>query len=101
LSEFPRPWGYVRLLRGGRRLAWIFRFCAAVLLGAAVVPTTVRAQDCGRPAIFWDTGSGPFEKAQNFSGAGGPVGCKPLPTDNVTFGAGGFPKAERSRSIRA
>lgn len=54
----------------------------------------VRADDCGRPAIFWISGSGSFDSPTNFASAGGEVrNCAPLPTDNVSFGAypGVFP----------
>jgi T5SS/PEP-CTERM-associated repeat protein len=65
------------------------------VLAGLVLPTSARAQanPCGRPAIFWNTGSGSFDNGNNFSGSGTPPGCAPLPTDNVTFGGTGFPQA--------
>jgi fibronectin-binding autotransporter adhesin len=66
-----------RLLRG---------FCGLVILVSYCVPAW--ADDCGRPAIFWISGSGSFDASINFAGAGGsPTNCAPLATDNVTFGA--------------
>lgn len=66
-----------RLLRG---------CCGLVILVSCCVPAW--ADDCGRPAIFWISGSGSFDASINFAGAGGsPTNCAPLATDNVTFGA--------------
>jgi fibronectin-binding autotransporter adhesin len=63
-------------------------------LALVAASNLARADDCGRPAIFWISGSGSFDAAMNFAGAGGtPVGCAPLSTDNVTFGATPFPNS--------
>lgn len=65
---------------------------AAILLAGLMLPHSAWAQDCGHPAIFWDTGTGSFQNQDNFAGAGGKPPCDPLPTDNVTFGGTGFPQ---------
>jgi fibronectin-binding autotransporter adhesin len=83
-----------QMTRNSRRLVPLRFHCGFAAIALLLANTTSWAQDCGRPAIFWISGSGSFDTASNFASAGGAVvGCAPLPTDNVVFGAypGVFP----------
>jgi T5SS/PEP-CTERM-associated repeat protein len=66
---------------------------AAIPIAGLALPTSAWAQNCGRPAIFWNTGSGSFADQGNFTGSDGSPNCLPQSTDNVSFGGTGFPQA--------
>ena len=72
----------------GHRLRSGTALWAPCVLALAAYAAPALADDCGRPAIFWISGTGSFDASMNFASAGGEVmNCAPQATDNVTFGA--------------
>lgn len=93
MSELSNAYSCPRRRKGRNPLPLALTLAAAMLFAGLLLPASAWAQNCGRPAIFWNTGGGDFQNPSNFTGSDGEQNCLPQPTDNVSFGGTGFPQA--------